>query len=147
MFISSFSKSVRPLFSKLSAFGAASVIVLSLAANSHAQLSKGFQILLTRGLQTQGLSQWNDFWTYSTYTNANYTSVNWGAQSRPEWMAPGMVWSRWANDETQMPPQDFGNGDEALVMTNLVALQLADEWNLNDDNTRTRLVNWFNSVI
>ncbi|MGZ5565798.1 MAG: hypothetical protein ACXWKG_02185 [Limisphaerales bacterium] len=146
MFISSFSKSVRPFFPKLSPFGAALVIVLSLATNSHAQLSKGFQILLTRGLQMQGLSQWADFWTYSTYTNANYSSVNWGSQSRPESMAPGMAWSRWATDETQMPPQDLGNGDETPIMPQLFALQLGDEKELNDDTTRNNMVNWFNSV-
>lgn len=49
-------------------------------------------------------------------------------------------------DETQMPPQDLDGNDEAPIMTNLVALQLADEWNLMDDSVRTRLVNWFNSV-
>ncbi|MDB6057949.1 MAG: hypothetical protein JWO95_1793 [Verrucomicrobiales bacterium] len=119
---------------------------LLLVATAHAQPSKGLQILLTRGLQSQALSQWSDYWTYSTYTNANYTSVNWGGESRPDWMGPGMSWSRWAPDETQMPPQDMGYGDEALFMTNLFALQLADEWNLMDDSTRTRLVNWFNNV-
>jgi hypothetical protein len=119
---------------------------LLLVATAQAQPSKGMQILLSRGLQSQGLSQWDDYWTYSTYTNANYTSVNWGAKSRPDLMGPGMAWSRWAMDETQMPPQDTGYGDEATVMTNLFALQLADEWNLSDDNVRTRLVDWFNSV-
>jgi hypothetical protein len=122
------------------------VVLLSTAFTTFAQPGKGFQILLMRGMQMQGLSQWNDYWTYSTYTNANYSSVNWGGQSRPEWMAPGMLWSRWAFDETQMPPQDFGVGDEAPIMSQLFALQLADEWNLIDDNTRTRLVNWFNNV-
>lgn len=122
------------------------LIASSLIQILHAQPSKGWQILLTRGLQTQGLSQWDDYWTYSVYTNANYTSVNWGAKSRPDLMAPGMSWSRWAMDETQMPPQDTGYGDEASVMTNLFALQLGDEWNLIDDPTRTRLVTWFNNV-
>src|SRR4051812_16403751 len=87
------------------------LISLSSVLTASAQLSKGFQILLTRGLQMQGLSQWNDYWTYSVYSNANYSSVNWGGESRPEWMAAGELWSRWAMDETQMPPQDLGNGD------------------------------------
>lgn len=121
-------------------------ILLSTVHTTFAQLSKGYQILLTRGVQMQGLSQWNDYWTYSVYSNANYSSVNWGGESRPEWMGTNQLWSRWAMDETQMPPQNLGNGDEAPIMTNLVALQLADEWNLNDDTTRTRLVTWFNSV-
>lgn len=61
--------------------------------------------------------------------------------------APGYLWSRWAIDETQMPPQitPYG-GDETPYLPQLFALQLGDEWNLNDDATRTRLVDWFNSV-
>src|SRR4051812_42520288 len=93
------------------------LIAILLAATAHTQPSKGLQILLTRGLQSQGLSQWDDYWTYSTYTNANYTSVNWAQRSRPDLMAPGMSWSRWASDETQMPPQNFGYGDEAPLMS------------------------------
>src|SRR4051794_17908990 len=81
-----------------------------------AQPSKGFQILLTRGAQMQALSQWNDYWTYSVYSNANYSSVNWGGESHADWMASDELWSRWAMDETQMPPQDLGNGDEAPIM-------------------------------
>jgi hypothetical protein len=37
-------------------------------------------------------------------------------------------------------------GDESAYLSQLVNLQLADEWNLNDDATRTRAVNWFNAV-
>src|SRR4051812_19925309 len=81
------------------------LISIFAAHTSIAQPTKGFQILLSRGLQMQGLSQSADYWTYSIYSNANYSSVNWGQQSRPEWMAPGELWSRWAFDETQMPPQ------------------------------------------
>src|SRR6185369_4874378 len=60
---------------------------------------------------------------------------------------PGFAWSRWAADETQMPPQvtPYG-GDETPFLPQLLALQLGDEWNLNDLTTRNRLVDWFNSV-
>ena len=62
----------------------------------NAQVSKGHQILLNRGLQLQGLSQDDCYLHLDTFTNANYTSINWinspGAHSsRPDWMgaAPG----------------------------------------------------------
>jgi hypothetical protein len=135
--------------------------MLSIAAflfgtpNGHAQLSKGHQILLNRGLQLQGLSQDDCYLHLDTFSNANYTSINWinsispAHSSRPTWMGdpPGFPWARWVWDETQMPPQvtPYG-GDETPFLSQLLTLQLGDEWNLNDDATRTRLVNWFNAV-
>src|ERR1035437_9058966 len=53
---------------------------------AQAQLSKGYQILLNRGLQLQGLVQWDDYFHLDTYSNANYTSVNWGWTSSPSLM-------------------------------------------------------------
>src|SRR5438067_1620556 len=87
-------------------------IIAGGAANGSAQISKGNQILINHGLQLQGLAQDDCLLTLSTYSNANYTSIDWinsaGAHSsRPDWMgpAPGFPWARWAGDETQMPPQ------------------------------------------
>jgi hypothetical protein len=129
-------------------------ICLFSAGVAHAQVGKGHQILLNRGLQLQGLSQDDCYLHLDTYSNANYTSINWvnspgTHSSRPDWMgaAPGFAWSRWAADETQMPPQvtPYG-GDETPFLPQLLALQLGDEWNLNDLTTRNRLVDWFNSV-
>src|SRR5438132_5455917 len=130
------------------------IAAVFLEGRSHSQISKGNQILINRGLQLQGLAQDDCLLTLSTYSNANYTSINWdnspGAHSsRPDWMgpAPGFPWARWAADETQMPPQitPYG-GDETPDVGQILALQLGDEWNLNDDATRTRLVNWFLGV-
>jgi hypothetical protein len=46
-----------------------------------------------------------------------------------------------------MPPLPIpGDGDETPYLSQLFGLQLGDEWNLNDDATRTRLVNWFLAV-
>src|SRR5438128_1217608 len=129
--------------------------LLASARSGHGQPGKGHQILINRGLQLQGLSQDDVYLHLDTFTNANYTSINWinsispPHSSRPEWMgaAPGFPWARWVSDETQMPPQitPYG-GDEAPYLSQLLALQLGDEWNLNDGATRTRLVNWFNAV-
>src|SRR5882724_484743 len=124
-----------------------------------AQVSKGNQILLNHGFQLQGLSQDDVYLHLDTFSNANYTSITWinsiDAQgqtthsSRPDWMGnpPGFLWARWCIDETQMPPQitPYG-GDETPYLSQLFALQLGDEWNLNDAATRDRLVNWFAAV-
>jgi hypothetical protein len=111
---------------------------------AQAQLGKGYQVLLNRGLQLQGLVQWDDYFHLDTYSNANYTSVNWGWTSSPSLMdtTAGEPWSRWVSGTANMPPQS----GEAPYLNQLVALQLGDEWDLNDDATRTTLVDWFNSV-
>ena len=42
--------------------------------------------------------------------------------------------------------KDAARRERGAVMSQLFALQLGDEWNLNDATTRTRLVDWFNSA-
>ena len=122
-------------------------VVLAGAPGAQAQLGKGYQILLNRGLQLQGLVQWDDFFHLDTYSNANYTSVNWGWTCKPSLMgtAPGVPWSRWVSGLTNMPPQAT-QGDEEPYLPQLFSLQLGDEWNLQDGQTRTNLINWFNTV-
>jgi len=134
-------------------------LLLIASHTADAQVSKGHQILLNLGLQLQGLCQDDCYVTLSTYTNLNYTGFHWinsasggvaSHSSRPDWMgsAPGILpWGRWAWDETQMPPHTtpYG-GDETPYLGRLMSICLGDEWNLNDDTIRTRLVSWFNSV-
>ena len=128
-----------------------------------AQLSKGHQILINRGLQIQALAQDDCYFHLDTMTNANYTGVQWVNgfvydtnnniiavhASRPDWMGnpPGLPWGRWAIDETNVPPTmtSYG-GDETPFMSQLIAMILGDEWALNDTGPRDRLVNWFNSI-
>ena len=108
------------------------------------QISKGQRILIERGLQVQGMVTRDDVFHLSTYSNANYTSINWLWTANPSLMgnAPGFPWSRWVNNESLMPPQT----GEAPYMSQLVSLQLGDEWHLNDPTLRTRAVDWFNAV-
>src|SRR5882762_2706836 len=85
-------------------------VLISQPHLANAQVSKGNQILINRGLQLQGLAQDDCVLTLSTYSNANYTSINWDgppSSVRPQWIGdpPGFPWARWALDETQMPPQ------------------------------------------
>jgi hypothetical protein len=109
-----------------------------------AQITKGYQILLNRGLQLQGLVQWDDYFHLDTYTNAGHTSINWLWTSSPSLMTAtaGSMWSRWVSDTNNMPPQ----AGEGPNLNQLIALQLGDEWDLNTNTVRTALVDWFNSV-
>lgn len=115
-----------------------------------AQLSKGHQILLNRGLQIQGIVSTYDTFHLDTFSNANYTTVNWLWSSPRSFsgsmpllgQTPGFPWGRWVTDETDVPPQ----GDESGYLSQLVTLQLGDEWELNTDSVRTRAVDWFNSI-
>ena len=114
-----------------------------------AQLSKASQILANRGVELQGMVQWDDFFHLSVYTNMNYTSVNFFYTGNPSLLgpAPGFPWGRWVTDPTQMPPQtEQGPTPENTYMSQLLNLELADELNLNDGPTRTNEINWFNSV-
>lgn len=123
---------------------AMAVGVLACAHTGHSQISKGNQILINRGLQVQGMVTSGDVFHLATYSNANYSSINWLWDSSPSQMgaAPGFPWSRWVGDENNVPPI----GSEGPYMNQLVSLQLGDEWNLNDINLRNRAVNWFNSI-
>ena len=122
----------------------ATVVILACPGSARAQVSKANQILINRGLQVQGMVTSGDIFHLNNYSNANYTSINWLGTSNPslQGTAPGFPWARWAMDETQVPPQ----GSEAPYASQLVTIQLGDEWNLNDDATRTRLVTWFTNV-
>jgi len=104
-----------------------------------AQLSKGHLILINRGLQVQGMVTRDDVFHLNTYSNANFTSIQWLWNSS---MSTAFPWSRWVGSETDMPPV----GNEGQFLNHLVSLQLGDEWNLNDAALRTRAVNWFNAV-
>jgi len=86
----------------------------------------------------------DDLFHLATYQAANYCSINWLWDSNPSAMGapPGFAWARWVRDEAQMPPR----GDEAQYMAQLIALSLADEWDLNDPAVRDRAVKWFNAV-
>ncbi len=124
-------------------------VAMLLAQVSHAQISKANQILIDRGLQIEGLVATYDTFTLSRYSNANYTAVIWLWDAPRSYdamsvlgAAPGFPWARWVGSENDMPPL----GGESAYTNQLVNLQLADEWNLNDDATRTRAVNWFNAV-
>jgi len=142
---------------------ALAAVVFDIPFSIHAQVSKGQQLLLNRGLQIQGLSTPDNYLHLDTYSNASYTATDWSGESSGnagmisdfQGPPPGFAWSRWVADESSMPGMATGytgNGvpfsrtNEIPYFSQLISLQLADEWNLNDDTTRTRLVNWFNSV-
>ncbi len=127
-------------------FAMLAALLLAVAAPvpGSAQLSKGYQMILSHGLQLQGMVQYNDYFHWDTYQGAGYNTINWIFTSNPDWMGPppGYPWARWASDETNMPPAP---GEEPF-MSQLFGIELGDEWNIDDDATRTRLVNWFTSV-
>src|SRR5262249_8763787 len=107
-------------------------------------------ILINRGFQVQALAVPYDNFHLTTLSNAGYSAVCWTWDSPRSYTnnmpqlgpAPGFPWSRWAANETDMPPQ----GGEAPYLSQEVCLQLADEWDLNNSATRQRAVDWFNSV-
>src|SRR5439155_8287048 len=136
----------RKMFFRRCFFAVCFSAFLSPTLSSHAQVSKANQILISRGLQVQGMVGNSDIFHLTTYSNANYTAINWIWDSTPSSMgpAPGFPWARWVrtNSATEMPPQPA----ETSYLSQLFMLQLGDEWELNDGPTRTNLINWFNAV-
>jgi hypothetical protein len=122
--------------------------MLLITFSSQAQISKGTQILLNRGLQIQGNVAWDDYFHVNTYTNMNYTSPNFFSPAELSLLGspPGVPWSRWVNDTNDMPPKIQNGVDETPYMSQLVSLEMLDEANLNDGPTFTNEVNWFNAV-
>ena len=123
---------------------AATAVISGHTQSGSTRINKGNLILIDRGLQVQGMVTKDDVFHLSTYSNANYTSIHWLWDSNPSLMGavPGFPWSRWAGDETKVPPL----GAESSYLNQLVSLQLGDEWNLNDAAMRNRAVNWFNAI-
>jgi hypothetical protein len=83
------------------------LVFLSSGQAGFGQISKGNWILLNRGLQLQGMCTKDDYFHLTTYSNANYTSINWIWDSDTSKMdtAPGFPWARWArtNSPTGVP--------------------------------------------
>jgi hypothetical protein len=142
---------------------ALATMVSSVPHFAYSQVSKGSQILLNRGVQIQGLSTPDNYLHLDTYSNANYTTLAWsgdasgnaGLISDFEGPLPGFPWARWVSDPTNMPGlgsgvtgngSPFSRTNEIPYFSQLVSLQLADEWDLNTGSIRTNLINWFKSV-
>lgn len=120
------------------------MVLLTTVVLAGAQCGKGHQWLLKRGLQVQGLVTKDDVFHLGTFSNANYTAIHWLWNSNPSQHGPtpGFPWARWVADENSLPPQ----GDESNYLSQLVMLQLGDEWHLNDPAVRDRAVNWFKAI-
>jgi hypothetical protein len=83
----------------------------------------------------------DDVFDLSAYQNAHYTATHWLWETPGSGPQAGFPWARWVGDETKMPA-----GPELAHLSDLVALQLGDEWHLDDVATRDRAVNWFNAI-
>jgi hypothetical protein len=118
--------------------------LLCIAVDAQAQVPKGFQILMNRGFQVQGIVANYDAFHLSTYSNANYTALHWlwGSDVNQHGPAPGFPWARWVSNQGDMPPVN----SEGSYMSQLLMLQLGDEQELNNDAIRNALVDWFIAV-
>jgi hypothetical protein len=118
-------------------------ILIAAPSTAIAEIGKGHRILIERGLQTQGMVTKDDVFHLDTYRNANYSAINWLWESNASLHgpAPGYPWARWVGAENQMP-----EAAEQPYLSRLVALQLGDEWHLNDTALRNRAVDWFNAI-
>jgi len=142
---------------------AVTLLVLVVASNARAAVSKGFQILIDRGFQIQGLvTKDNGFHLQPVphtpddgqltggYLDVGYNTVNflYASTNNPNsnvdllGSAPGIPWARWVDSQANMPPL----GSEGGYMSNLVGLSLADEQDLNNPTIRDAAIAWFTNA-
>ncbi len=100
-------------------------------------------MLLDRGLQIHGLATKNDVFHVESLQKANYTGVTWiwDPDLSKLGAAPGFPWARWIKEEVRGP-----SDAERPYLKQLVALQLADELDLNNPAVRDKAVAWFKEI-
>lgn len=124
---------------------------------AHCQtIDKGHQILIDHGVQSFALAQKDNPFNISTVQAANFTGVMWiWGQYNNSLLgtAPGYPWGRWISDPARdgtgdmadMPPTS-SPVNETPYMSNLIALSLGDEQDLNNATYRTNQANWYGAV-
>src|SRR5688500_13521893 len=103
-----------------------------------AQVSKGHQILIDRGVLRLGLSTKDNPIDPTRLQNAGLMGPVWEwGKWNPTLMgaAPGLPWARWATTQAEMPPQTTPY-DENPYMSQCVAIQLEDEQDLTNPTVR-----------
>ena len=127
------------------------VALLLCSSAAYAQLDKGHQILLERGIQIQAQAFYmqedtggNPFLP-QPYFDANFTSINWHYHpANPQFTSayPNYPWSRWiittGTYDVTAAEQPYKN--------QLVGVQYKDEDSLDDPNVRADFKNWFDNA-
>src|SRR5436190_18980971 len=119
-------------------------VCLPLAAQI-ANLDKGHQILIDRGLPIGGvIALTTDTFHLSTMQAGGFTMPLWAWNSDVSTLgaAPGAPWARWVDYTTE----DDLTSAEQPYKSNLVQLQVGDEQDLvNNSTVRGATTAWFNS--
>lgn len=122
--------------------GAAILLALCLVATpARAQVSKGDRFFIKHGLRMHALCFHDHLLHLDTLKNCGFTGVTWPFQSNMKQLGPppGVPWCRWVNSDEEVTVTD----EERPYLPNLVALQLRDEQNLNDENVLAAAKKWF----
>jgi len=116
----------------------------AMARGQVSNLSKGQQLLSSRGLQIDGVvALTSDPFHLATLQSTNFTAPLWAWTPDVSTLgaAPGAPWSKWIDYTTQ---SDLPSGEQAYK-SNLVAMAVGDEQNLADSTTYSGSVTWFNT--
>ena len=104
-------------------------------------ISKADRLFMKNGLYLHALCFHDHLLHLDTLKAAGFTGVTWPFTSNMKQLGPppGMPWCRWLNsdEEVTLTPT------EVPYLGSLVALQLRDEQNLNDDATLAKAKKWF----
>ena len=129
---------------------AGALLAASAPSAVHAQvttLGKGHTLLVNNGLQMWGLNtdsfQYN--FSYNNFANANLNAVMWSfGQSNPGVLSNGQKWGRWI--DPAVAPGAVLNAVEMSHISDLVALQVGDEQQVDIENPNGVTKDWFQAA-
>ena len=127
-------------------FSVALLVTLFVVSPLHAQtsapaISKADRLFMKNGLYLHALCFHDHLLHPETLKACGFTGVTWPFTSNMKQLGPppGMPWCRWLNSDEEITLTK----DEIPYLNSLVALQLRDEQNLNDDATLAKAKKWF----
>jgi hypothetical protein len=124
-------------------FTALTLAFLFSVASRAEDLSKADRYFLQHGLAVHALCFPDQALHLKTLHDCGFTGVTWPGKSNMSQLGPppGVPWCKWmTGDELALTPA------EQPYAQNLIALQLRDEQNLNDDKTLAAAKKWFDEA-
>jgi len=120
------------------------LILLFASLPARGEISKADRIFMKNGLYIHALCFDDHLLHLPTLKDCGFTGVTWPFKSNMSQLGPppGIPWCRWTTSDEEF---DI-TSEEKPYESNLVALQLRDEQNLNDEKTLAAAKKWFDEA-
>jgi hypothetical protein len=117
------------------------VAILLLAVPARGEVSKADRLFMKNGLYMHALCFDDHLLHLETLKKCGFTGVTWPFKSNMKQLGPppGLPWCRWTTSDEEVTV----TAEEKPYVSNLVALQLRDEQDLNDPKVLAAAKKWF----